>query len=96
MLTGEPRPVPKEKLKIPLDISINTNYYRGMTKAPRDTDMSDQEINDFVKGIMDEVMADIRPELEAKQAKFKEKQANDQVEEDKADLEDIEGEDEES
>lgn len=48
--------------------------------------MSDQEINDFVKGIMDEVMDNIRPELEAKQAKFKEKQAKEREEQEKEDL----------
>ena len=42
--------------------------------------MTDQEIDDLVKKTMDEVMAMIKPELEAKQAEFIEKRAKERAE----------------
>ena len=48
------------------------DYYRIMSDNKK---MTDQEIDDLVKKTMDEVMAMIKPELEAKQAEFIEKRA---------------------
>ena len=57
--------------------------------------MTEQEINDLVNNTMDEVMASIRPELEARHAKYLEKRAKDKAEAEKAEaeLEDPEDED---
>jgi len=60
--------------------------------------MTDQEIDDLVKTTMDEVMASIRPGLEAKYAKYKKEKAKEKAEAEKAEaeLEAQEAEDEES
>ena len=60
------------------------DYYRSMSNNKK---MTDQEIDDLVKKTMDEVMASITPALEARQTKYKEKQAKDKAESDKAEAE---------
>ena len=57
------------------------DYYRSMSDNKR---MTEEEINDLVKKTMDEVMASITPELEARQAKYVEKRAKEKAESDKA------------
>jgi hypothetical protein len=66
------------------------DYYRIMSDNKK---MTDQEIDDLVKKTMDEVMAMIKPELEAKQAEFIEKRAKDRAEAEKAESE-LDAEDE--
>jgi len=66
------------------------DYYRIMSDNKK---MTDQEIDDLVKKTMDEVMAMIKPELEAKQAEFIEKRAKDRAEAEKAEAE-LDAEDE--
>ena len=66
------------------------DYYRIMSDNKK---MTDQEIDDLVKRTMDEVMAMIKPELEAKQAEFIEKRAKDRAEAEKAEAE-LDAEDE--
>ena len=67
------------------------DYYRIMSDNKK---MTDQEIDDLVKKTMDEVMAMIKPELEAKQAEFIEKRAKERAEAEKAEAE-LDTEDEE-
>ena len=66
------------------------DYYRIMSDNKK---MTDQEIDDLVKKTMDEVMAMIKPELEAKQAEFIEKRAKERAEAEKAEAE-LDAEDE--
>jgi uncharacterized membrane protein YukC len=66
------------------------DYYRIMSDNKK---MTDQEIDDLVKKTMDEVMAMIKPELEAKQAEFIEKRAKERAEAEKAESE-LDAEDE--
>ena len=45
-----------------------------------DKKMTEQEIKDLVKEVMDEVMASVTPALEARQAEFMEKRAKEKTE----------------